>query len=112
MEITYASSQVQKLCLDRLFMRRRLGPRVAAALMVRLDDLAAAANLGQLSLVPGARPHALAGDRAGEFAVDLPGGMRLVFVPAHDPPPMEEGGGLDLRAVTAVEIIEVVDYHG
>lgn len=112
MDISFASSQVRKLCLDRLYMRRRLGPRVAEALMARRDDIAAAANLGELSLIAGARPHRLSGDRAGQFAVDLPGGMRLVFVPAHDPLPRDRSGGLDLSAVTAIEIVEVVDYHG
>ncbi len=93
-------------------MRRRLGPRVAEALMTRLDDLAAASTLAQMSMIPGARPHPLSGDRTGQFAVNLPEGKRLVFVPDHDPVPTKEDGGVDLQAVTAIEIIEVVDYHG
>ncbi len=48
------------------------------------------------------RPHALKGDRAGEFAVDLEGGKRLVFKPDNDPIPLIEDGSIDWSKVTAV----------
>lgn len=61
--------------------------------------------------VPGAC-HQLHGDRAGDFAVNLWGAYRLVFVPDHDPSPLLADGGIDRAKVTRILIKEVVDYHG
>lgn len=41
----------------------------------------------------------------------LDGLWRLVLEPANDPLPRKEDGGLDLARITAVEIVEVIDYH-
>lgn len=64
-----------------------------------------------MRFLPG-RFHALSGTRAGQFALGLDGPYRLIFEPANDPVPRKDDGGLDLARITAVEIIEVVDYHG
>ena len=67
-----------------------------------------------LSLVPNQKPvrrHQLSGDRDEQFAVDLVHPHRLVFEPDHDPIPRLEDGGIDLKAVTAIQMLEVVDYH-
>ncbi|MGO9956301.1 MAG: hypothetical protein ACLP50_10040 [Solirubrobacteraceae bacterium] len=56
--------------------------------------------------------HQLTVDRAGEFALDLRGAYRLMFVPDHDPVPTLPHGGDDESLVTKVLITEVVDYHG
>ncbi len=56
------------------------------------------------------RPHALRADRAGQFAVDLAGGTRLVFRPA-DPALRRAGGGVPWGRVTSVEIMFIGDYH-
>ena len=79
--------------------------------MVRLAVLKNARNLSQ---VPARRPerrHMLTGNRQGQYAVDLAHPYRLVFVPNHDPVPRLDDGGVDLERVTAITIIEVVDYH-
>ena len=52
------------------------------------------------------------GERRGQYALDLRGAYRLVFVPDHDPIPNLPGGGVDEALVTKVLITEVVDYHG
>lgn len=51
------------------------------------------------------------GDSAGQFAVDLEHPRRLVFEPAGDPAGYTEGGLVQAERVTAVRILEVVDYH-
>ena len=48
---------------------------------------------------------------AGEFAVDLEGGKRLVFKPDNDPIPLTEDGSIDRSKVTAICIISIKDYH-
>jgi len=50
--------------------------------------------------------------RRSEFSVTLHANWRLVFRPNHNPLPQLKDGGLDLSAVTSIELIEVVDYHG
>lgn len=61
--------------------------------------------------VPG-KCHQLRADRAGEFALDLWGPYRLIFVPDHDPIPRLSDGGIDRAQVTRILIKEVDDYHG
>ena len=39
-------------------------------------------------------------------------GQRLVFRADHDPVPTREDGGIDWNSVTAVQIVEIGDYHG
>jgi hypothetical protein len=36
---------------------------------------------------------------------------RLIFIPADDPIPTKDDGGLDWSKVTAVEILEIADTH-
>lgn len=52
------------------------------------------------------------GKRSGQLSVDLDHPDRLIFIPAHDPPPRSEDGGLDWKRVTAITIIEIADTHG
>ena len=71
-------------------------------------------NARTLELVPKTPPercHQLKGSRKGEFAVDLDKTLRLVFKPNHDQIPRLDDGGIDLNGVTAIEILDVMDYH-
>ncbi len=111
MEIRFASSRMAKLCNSEKEMRGKLGPRCAERLQQRLEELRAAATLGEMRLLPGARCHELTQDRKGQLAVDLVHPRRLVFEPAHDPVPTKADGGLDWSKVTEIVILEVVDYH-
>ena len=36
---------------------------------------------------------------------------RLVFEPNHRPLPRKDGGGIDTEQVTAITILDVIDYH-
>ena len=79
-----------------------------------MNRLAVLENARTLSLVPATRPdrrHQLHGRRNEHYAVDLVHPYRLVFAPSHDPLPQKEDGGIDTGRVTAITIIEVVDYH-
>lgn len=64
-----------------------------------------------MRFLPAARCHELKGDRKGSLAVDLHGGLRLVFQPDHDPSPTRADGGLDWDQVTAILITAITDYH-
>lgn len=110
MELEFASASLRKRMEDEKAMSKAYGER-AKPLRLRLALLRQAANLADVPHVPPPRRHRLAGDRDGQYAVDLKQPWRLVFEPANDPLPLLEDGSVDLAAVTRVRILEVTDYH-
>lgn len=109
MDIEFSSPDLQALCEQQRLMTRQLGNNCGRKLRARLADLRAAANVAEL--VAG-RPHPLKGERAGQFALDLHGGRRLVFEPAHNPIPSREDGTIAWNLVIKVRIVFIGDYHG
>jgi proteic killer suppression protein len=110
MDISYASSRIEKICTDEKQARKKLGPIVAQALKDRLDQMADVETLENLRFLPGGW-HELAGDRKGEIACSLSGRVRLIFIPANNPRPIKPDGGLNWSKVTAIMNLEIVDYH-
>lgn len=108
MDIVYVDEKLKKLCHEEKTASKKLGPICAKKLRTRLADLDAATAIGDL--VAG-RPHPLKGDRRGQFAVDLEGGVRLCFEPANDSVPKREDDSIDWSKVTAVRIVYIGDYH-
>jgi len=108
MDIEFSSPDLQALCEQQRLMARQLGNNCSRKLRARLADLMAAASVAELTA---GRPHPLKGDRAGQFALDLYGGKRLVFEPAHNPVPAREDGSLAWESVTKVRIVFIGDYH-
>ncbi len=108
MDILFNDKRLESLCLSQRQMTKKLGGKGARKLRARLADLQAAADVSQLHA---GRPHALKRDRAGQFSVDLDGGRRLVFEPAHHPPPQHPDGSIDWRQVRAVRVVFIGDYH-
>jgi len=80
-------------------------------LQQRLMELKAAPCLDDISKVPPPRCHPLSGDRDGQLSVDLEHPYRLLFIPANDPIPVTQDGGLDWTKVTEIEIVEITDTH-
>lgn len=108
MEVRYKDKKIRDLCEKQAVAEKKLGAASARKLKVRLVALEAAARV--TDLVAG-NPHPLKGDRQGEFALDLAGGWRLVFAPAHDPCPMRPDGGIEWSQVTIISIEYIGDYH-
>ena len=84
---------------------------MAKAIMRRMAVLKAAGNLALVPTTKPERRHQLKGNREGAFAVDLIHPHRLVFEPNHEPMPLTDDGGIDTERVTAIKILEVIDYH-
>lgn len=76
---------------------RLWGHSVATNYIQRVDTIAAAPNVNHLRSLRTLRLHALKGNRAGSFGIDLTGNMRLVVT-------FVESDNLTI-------ILEVVDYH-
>ena len=84
---------------------------MAEKLKSRLAVLSNARALADVPSTPPERCHPLRGEREGQYAVDLVQPRRLVFAPNHDPVPRKDDGGIDLDKITAITIVDVVDYH-
>ena len=110
-DITFASRRLQQAFNSGKELNRQYGQRMARIIMTRMAVLDGAVNLAMVPVQRPVRRHQLSQDRDEQFAVDLVHPKRLVFEPNHDPIPRLEDGGIDLEAVTAIRIMEVVDYH-
>lgn len=111
MEICFSSKKLQKVCNSEKEMRATFGKPLAEKLQQRLAELKAAETLEDISRLPPARCHELSQDRQGQFAVDLVHPKRLIFEPDHNPLPRRSDGGLDWANITAIRVIEIIDYH-
>lgn len=108
LEIRYKDKKIRDLCEKQAVANQKLGATCARKLRLRLAELEAATQVTEL--IAG-RPHPLSGNRQGQYALDLAGGWRLVFAPAHDPCPMLPSGGIDWAQVTIISIEYIGDYH-
>lgn len=108
MEPTFKTKALQKLATDERVAKRELGEPCAKQLRNRLADLRAAKVVGELLA---GQPHPLKGDRVGQFAVTLHGGVRLVFEATDEPLPTTPEGDINWPAVANVRVIFIGDYH-
>jgi proteic killer suppression protein len=111
MKIFYQSNRMQKIHNNAKEMLKVYGPDRTKKLQHRLMNLKNATCLADVFHIPGARCHQLVGNRKGQFSVDLDHPYRLLFIPANEPIPRTEDGGIDLFKVTEIEIIGIVDTH-
>lgn len=108
MEIGFKDKKLRELCEKQVVAHRKLGAVCARKLQVRLADLEAA---GKVTDLVAGNPHPLKHDRAGQFALDLAGGFRLVFAPANESGPRNANASIDWSQVTLICIEFIGDYH-
>ena len=111
MAIDFARRKLEKTFNSEAALKRAFGDRMARTIAMRMKVLRHARTLGMVPVTRPERRHQLEGGRAGHYAVDLVHPKRLVFEPNHDPIPRKEDGGIDTDQVTAITVIEVIDYH-
>lgn len=111
MDIDFRKRKLEKTFNAQAELLKAYGMPMAKAIMKRMTVLKNARNLGQVPITPPERRHQLTEDRDEQYAVDLVHPKRLVFEVNHDPVPRKADGGVDVENVTAISIIEVVDYH-
>ena len=110
MYIDFVSRKLKRDCEESKFRNKRWN-KLGNKIVQRLNEIGASQNLAELLRLPGARCHALSGDRDGQYAVKLDDNNRLIFEASDDPNARIANGKLDLTKVTAVKIIDITDYH-
>ncbi len=111
MNIDFARQKLEKTFNSEAALKRVFGDRMARTIAMRMAVLRNARTLSMVPVTKPERRHQLEGGRAGQYAVDLVHPHRVVFEPNHDPMPRKEAGGIDTDQVTAITVIEVIDYH-
>jgi proteic killer suppression protein len=112
MKITYRTNKLKKIASKAATRQKELGSVRAKNFEKRISELLAATCLEDLRYLPQSGIHELTGNRKGQFAANLSGNHRLIFIPMDDPEPRKADGGWNWSAITIVEIIETTDYHG
>lgn len=111
MDVGFSSPHIAKVCSNAGLRVRRLGPERADKVLRRLDQMTAAHDLAEFRDLPQARCHQLKGDLDEQFSVDLDGPYRLLFEVADSPIPRLPDGGIDLKSVRAIRVIDIQDTH-
>lgn len=79
MEVTFKTKKLQRQYESAKVAERAYGAEVARRYIQRVSIIKAARDFEELSRLPGLRRHALKGDRAGQWAINLTGFYRLIF---------------------------------
>lgn len=112
LNIIFVSRKLQKEFNDDKLLKRSYGPHRAKLIRNRLADLRAADTLEVIRILPHHKCHELLGDRKEQISIALDYPYCLILEVANSPVSRKEDGGLDWSKITAVKIIEVVNYHG
>ena len=111
MDIVFKSQKLAQVFNSETNLKKKFGAKVSRTIMIRMSVLKNSKALGFVPKTPPDRCHQLKGRRKGHFALDLDKTRRLVFKPNHEHTPRLDDGSIDLNGVTAIEIIDVIDYH-
>ena len=110
-DVAWGNRKLEDACSSDAAGIRRWGADRWSTIRRRLASVRAAPTLADLDGVPGGC-HQLTADRVGQYAMTVSKNYRLIFILDHDPLPTLLDGGTDRARVTAIRILEVVDYHG
>lgn len=111
MEINFRSTKLQKIFESNSNLKRKYGTRRAMIIASHMNVIESLPSLARIPTVRPIRCHQLREDRDEQFAIDIVHPYRLVFEVDHDPIPRDEFGGIDRERVTAIKIMEMIDYH-
>ena len=107
MEYRAQNSKLEKQLTDPRLRKRVFGVSVARRIAARIDEIAAATTLDDVSRFPPSRLHALNGDKLGLFAVDISANYRLLFAGFDE----AHRQTFDTTRIVAVVFVAVDDYH-
>lgn len=111
MEISYQNKRLAKLLANRKEVMRTYGPDNGKRILLRLNQIAAAAHLFELSQLPQTRVHELKADRDEQISIDVKHPYRLIAVLGNQPVPRKLDGGLDWVRIDHLTVLEITDTH-
>ncbi len=111
MEISFANKKLAKLLNDEKETLKKYGSDNGRRILMRLSQIAAAANLQELAALPQIRLHQLVANRDEQLSIDVKHPYRLIITAHHEEMPRKEDGGLDWLRITSVLILEITDTH-
>ena len=97
MDVEFQKDQDKKMYENYKKLFRKYGKPRGEIIIKRINELKAAKDLNDISLLPQARFHALMGNYKECYSVDLKHPYRLIFNPVN-------GDVSDLRTVTEINI--------
>jgi proteic killer suppression protein len=109
-KLTFKDKKLARLVNDDRKMLKELGSIRAKILRRRLTQLLTVKTLEEVRNLPG-NYHELKDNRKGQWACDLDQPYRLIFTPQERPIPLNEDGQYIWIEITAIEIIEIINYH-
>lgn len=98
MQVKYKTNKLEKICTVYEEARKKYGDKMAEKIHQRIGEITSAESVEVMVQFRLGRCHALAGERKGEYAVDLVQPYRLIF----------EKVGDDIQIA---RIVEIGDYH-
>lgn len=111
MNVDFKTNKLRKQLTNPTETKKAFGVN-AKRITQRMDDINAAVNLQVLCSIPQANCHPLSGNKDGEWAVDISGNHRVLFIITSNPVPLKDDGGIDRILVTDIQIISAQeDYH-
>lgn len=111
MDIFFKTRKLARVFNSERELRKQYGDRMARTIAIRLAVMKHARTLSMVPVTPPDRRHRLAGKRKEQYAVDLVHPYRLVFEPRRGSAGARDAADRDTAGVTAITIVEVVDYH-
>jgi plasmid maintenance system killer protein len=109
MNLAYGK-KVEKKLSNATSIKKAYGD-MAKMVARRIAEMTAMPNLGALQKLPGPNCHPLTGDRKGQWAVNISGNYRMIFIIDQEPLPLDDAGQVNTIFVTDICIIETTDYH-
>lgn len=110
MIIHYKSKKLAKTVENLKSIVKHYGIR-AKKVNQRIEDLESSANMEVFQLVcPSCHP--LTGDKDGEYAIEISGNHRIIFVINQHPTPVDDQNEIIYSDVTDIKILNIgEDYH-
>ena len=111
MGVTFESGRLAKLCNKQKKRAKKFGHQRAKEIKIALDDLQGAPSLAEIDELPQWRLHALSGDQAGGYSIDIDNQYRIWFRISGIERIRDGTGYVDFSQVTSIEIYFVGDPH-
>lgn len=87
MDVSFRNKRLEKCFVESKKAVKEFGSDIARRYIQRIKIIQTAKSIDELKALPGLRFHALSGDRAGTYAVNLSGYMRLIVSITDTNPP-------------------------